>query len=140
MQIDWVYLFNSAHGRISREPFWIGFVVVLLAEYLGHWLAEHLQGAQLSAIVGLALNYPEFMLTIKRANDRDLPAWLIGLYFVGDSLLGFLDLVGLSAGNIFVVGSLIWSAYLLVLIADLGLRRGTVGPNRFGPDPLAGKV
>jgi uncharacterized membrane protein YhaH (DUF805 family) len=28
----------------------------------------------------------------------------------------------------------------LVLIVELGCRRGTDGPNRFGPDPLAGKA
>jgi uncharacterized membrane protein YhaH (DUF805 family) len=27
-------------------------------------------------------------------------------------------------------------AFALVLIVDLGFRRGTVGPNRYGPDPL----
>jgi len=26
--------------------------------------------------------------------------------------------------------------FALVLLIDLGFRRGTVGPNRYGPDPL----
>jgi uncharacterized membrane protein YhaH (DUF805 family) len=138
--MDYVSLFTSLHGRISREPFWIGFVAVVVAEILGHWLAGQIQGRQLSAIVGLALNYPEFAIAIKRANDRDLPPWLIVLYFVGDTILGFLDLEGLAGSDLFAAASLLWFVYLLVLVADLGFRRGTVGPNRFGPDPLAGKV
>jgi uncharacterized membrane protein YhaH (DUF805 family) len=28
----------------------------------------------------------------------------------------------------------------VVLIVELGFRRGTNGPNRFGPDPLSGKA
>jgi uncharacterized membrane protein YhaH (DUF805 family) len=28
----------------------------------------------------------------------------------------------------------------VVLIVELGFRRGTIGPNQFGPDPLAGKA
>jgi uncharacterized membrane protein YhaH (DUF805 family) len=138
--MDLVYLLTSVHGRISREAFWIGFIVVVVAEVAGHWLAEEIQGAQLSSIVGLALNYPEFALAVKRANDRDLPTWLTALYFIGDSVLGFLSLEGFGSSDLVAVASLLWIAYQLALIADLGFGRGTAGPNRFGPDPMAGKI
>jgi uncharacterized membrane protein YhaH (DUF805 family) len=140
MQIDWVYLFTSVHGRISREPFWAGLLIVVLAEIAGHWLALRIQGEKLDSIVGLALNYPEFVLAVKRANDRDLPAWQIAVFFIGDGILGFLNLLGVGSGDAVALMQLVLDLYLLVLIADLGLRRGTVGPNRYGPDPLAGKV
>ncbi len=29
---------------------------------------------------------------------------------------------------------------IVILLAELGFRRGTDGPNRFGPDPLSGKT
>jgi uncharacterized membrane protein YhaH (DUF805 family) len=140
MQIDLVYLFSSAHGRITREQFWIGLLVVVLAEFACHWLALRIQGDKLDSIVGLILNYPEFMLAVKRANDRDLPAWQIAVFFVGDTALGFLSLVGYGSSDAVALMQIVLDLYLLVLIADLGLRRGTVGPNRYGPDPLAGKV
>src|SRR5579862_7879510 len=140
MQIDLLYLFTSVHGRITREQFWIGMFFVVLAEIAGHWLAFQIQGDQLDSIVGLALNYPEFVLAVKRANDRDLPAWQIAVYFVFDSILGFVSLESLASADMLGVMVLVLDLYLLVLIADLGFRRGTVGPNRFGPDPLAGRV
>jgi uncharacterized membrane protein YhaH (DUF805 family) len=31
----------------------------------------------------------------------------------------------------------VWVFFALVLLVDLGFRRGTVGPNQYGPDPLA---
>jgi len=140
MQIDLVYLFTSVHGRITREQFWIGMLFVVLAEIAGHWLAFRIQGEKLDSIVGLALNYPEFVLAVKRANDRDLPAWQIAVFFVGDTLLGFVGLLGYGTTDAAGLMQIVIDLYLLVLLADLGLRRGTVGPNRFGPDPLAGKA
>jgi uncharacterized membrane protein YhaH (DUF805 family) len=140
MQIDLIYLFTSVHGRITREQFWIGLFFVVLAEIAGHWLAFRIQGDKLDSIVGLALNYPEFVLAVKRANDRDLPAWQIAVFFIGDAVVGFLSLQGLGSTDALALMQLVLDLYLLVLIADLGFRRGTVGPNRFGPDPLAGNV
>jgi uncharacterized membrane protein YhaH (DUF805 family) len=140
MQIDLIYLFTSAHGRITREQFWIGLLVVVLAEFSFHWLAYRIQGDKLDSIVGLALNYPEFLLAVKRANDRDLPAWQIAVFFVGDATLGFLNLLGFGANDAVGLMMVVLDLYLLVLLVDLGFRRGTPGPNRYGPDPLAGKV
>jgi uncharacterized membrane protein YhaH (DUF805 family) len=138
--MDFVYLFTSFHGRISREPFWIGLAVVVVAEYVGHWLALTIQGDQLDAVVGLALNYPELALALKRSNDRDQPIWVVAVYFIGDTVLGFLALQGLSGNDIFAAARLIWLFYLVALILGLGFGPGTVGPNRFGPDPLADKA
>jgi uncharacterized membrane protein YhaH (DUF805 family) len=140
MQIDLIYLFTSVHGRITREQFWIGMIFVVLAEIAGHWLAFRIQGEKLDSIVGLALNYPEFVLAVKRANDRDLPLWQIAVFFVGDSLLAFVVLRGYGGTDAAGLMQILLDLYLLVLIADLGFRRGTVGANRHGPDPLGGKV
>jgi uncharacterized membrane protein YhaH (DUF805 family) len=138
--MDFVYLFTSFHGRISREPFWLGFLAVVLAEFVGHTLAVAIQGDQLDSIVGLALNYPEFALLLKRAYDRDQPIWLVATYFIGDAVLNFLGLQGLSGNDLWVAAYYLWLAYLLALIIDLGFGRGTAGPNRYGPDPLADKA
>ncbi len=143
--MDWVYLLTGLHGRISRQPFWMGLAVLIGVEIARAWLADHIQMDKLSSIVGLALNYPEFALMLKRANDRNLPLLPIALFFVIDGLLGFLALLRSDAvpnpnDPIVVVMVYLWAALALVLIADLGFRRGTAGPNRFGPDPLGGKV
>jgi uncharacterized membrane protein YhaH (DUF805 family) len=66
----------------------------------------------LSGIAGLALFLPGLAMSIRRLHDRDKSGWLFLLIlipFVGAIIL------------------LIW--YCM---------RGTIGPNRFGPDPLGG--
>jgi uncharacterized membrane protein YhaH (DUF805 family) len=145
VEMDWVYLFTGVHGRITRQWFWIGATVLVLVEIVSQQLAYRIEGDRLSIIVDVAFTYPEFALTVKRANDRNLSTWLIGLFFAGGVLLDFLALLKVNGTTnvsdplsqlIFVP----WAAFGLVLIIDLGFRRGTVGPNRFGPDPLGGKV
>src|SRR5205807_2305012 len=77
----------------------------------------------------------------KRANDRGLPAWWPASFFIIDGVLGIADLLGFDPmAPIAVVFQYLWIVCLAILIADLGFRRGTAGPNRNGPDPLAGGV
>src|ERR1700758_1920834 len=94
--MDWAYLLNSFEGRISRKTFWIGMAVLVSAEILGHLVAQTLQGDRLSAIVDLAFTYPEFAIATKRAHDRDLPIWILIVFFGGGAVLDFLTVLGLT--------------------------------------------
>src|ERR1700761_5947610 len=94
--MDWIYLFNSFHGRISRQPFWIAFCLVMVAEFVGHEIAERLQGDRLSAIVDLAFTYPEFAVTLKRAHDRDMPNWVLIAFFAAGAFLDLLMVLDLA--------------------------------------------
>jgi uncharacterized membrane protein YhaH (DUF805 family) len=145
VEMDWVYLFTAVHGRITRQWFWIGIGVLIVVEFVTGQIAQQIQGDKLASLVGLALDYPEFAVAVKRANDRNLSAWTVASYFIIDGLSGLLALMnsdGVLAhdGPIASVLAYVGLAVLVVLIADLGFRRGTVGANRFGPDPLGGKV
>lgn len=140
--MDWLYLFNSFHGRISRQTFWIAFAVVVVAELIAHELAEQLQGDRLSAIVDLAFTYPEFAVTLKRAHDRDMPNWVLIAFFSANAFLDLLMVLGLSGTDeqpslISLAIALPFTAVGLALLIELGCRKGTEGPNRYGPDPLA---
>ena len=74
-----------------------------------------------------------FMVGIKRLHDRDKSGWWLLLFYV---LPGLLNAIGesLAAGWIFSLASFAISIWALV---ELGFLRGTDGPNRYGPDPLA---
>jgi uncharacterized membrane protein YhaH (DUF805 family) len=140
--INLVHLLTDVHGRISRLPFLIGLVVLVLIEIIAGRLALRIQGDQLAAVVDLAFTYPEFALSVKRANDRNMPVVVLIVFFVGNAILDFLQLIGLDMSveqtNPFVlVAQLAFGAFFLVLAIELIFRRGTVGPNQFGPDPLA---
>jgi len=140
--MDWAYLLSSFEGRISRKTFWIGIAVLLVAEIAAHLAAEAIQGDRLSAIVDLAFTYPEFAIAAKRAHDRDLPIWILIVFFGGGAVLDLLTVLDLTGSteqpsvlSLFI--AVPFTVLLVALMIELGLRRGTIGPNRFGPDPVA---
>jgi uncharacterized membrane protein YhaH (DUF805 family) len=139
--MDWAYLLNSFEGRISRRTFWIAMAVLVVAEIVGHFVAEALQGERLSAIVDLAFTYPEFAIAAKRAHDRDLPIWILIVFFGGGALLDFFTVLGLAGSNeepsvLSLIIAVPFTVMLVALMIELGFRRGTIGPNRHGPDPV----
>ena len=140
--MDWVSLFNSFNGRISRQTFWIGLGMLLVAELICHALAEEIQGDRLSAIVDLAFTYPEFAVALKRGHDRNMPLWLLILFFGAGAVLDLLTVLEMTGNDdqpslLSLLIALPFTLLGLALLVELGFRRGTVGPNQYGPDPLA---
>jgi uncharacterized membrane protein YhaH (DUF805 family) len=98
------------------------------------------------AIIG----YPATALMVKRLNDRDRPSWYVGLFWLPSVLSIVLGILGLSytfadTGNGMQLPTptslgMILSVLTLVIglwsLIELGILRGTDGPNRFGDDPL----
>jgi uncharacterized membrane protein YhaH (DUF805 family) len=137
-----IYLFTSFSGRINREPFWIGFGILAAVEIVTQWLAGQAESDTLSTVLDLAFTYPEFALAVKRANDRDLTPWIVALFFAGNVALDLFTLLNGPLDTSNPINGIILIPFALLavaLIVELGFRRGTEGPNRFGPDPLAGK-
>ncbi|MEW5421290.1 DUF805 domain-containing protein [Amorphus sp. 3PC139-8] len=101
-------------GRISREPFWLGFlfvsllVSVALTPYRPAGEETVMVDAGFLVILLVAL-WSEVALAVKRLHDRGLSGWFAALLFV--------PLLNLA---VFVV---------------LGLIPGEKGPNAFGPAP-----
>jgi uncharacterized membrane protein YhaH (DUF805 family) len=142
--MDWAYFFNSFDGRISRQTFWTAMVALLIAEIFAHMIAEAIQGDRLSAIVDLAFTYPEFAIAAKRGHDRNMPLWLLIIFFGAGAVLDLLTVLELSGTDeepsmlsIFI--AVPFTVLGLALLIELGFRRGTVGPNQYGPDPLGNR-
>jgi uncharacterized membrane protein YhaH (DUF805 family) len=140
--MNWGYLLNSFEGRIGRQTFWIAMAAVTVAEIFGHIIAEAVQGDRLSAIVDLAFTYPELAIAVKRAHDRNLPLWLLIVFFGGGALLDLLTVLELTGNKdepslLSLVIAVPFTVLGLALVIELGFRRGTIGPNQYGPDPLA---
>jgi uncharacterized membrane protein YhaH (DUF805 family) len=139
--MDWLYLLNSFDGRISRKTFWIAMGVVTVAEIFGHLVAEQIEGDRLSAIVDLAFTYPEFAIALKRGHDRNMPLWLTGSFFAAGALLDLITVLGLSGttdepSSLSIAIAVPFTVLGLALLVELGFRKGTPGPNQYGPDPL----
>ena len=108
----------------------------------GPWVRA-LRGShdRLTAIVDLAFTYPEFAVTLKRSNDRNLPLWLLIAFFAAGARLDLLTVLQWTGTDeepnmLSLAIALPLTVFGLALLVELGFRRGTPGPNAHGPDPL----
>ena len=104
-------------GRAPRSEFWFWVLfevlVSIVANILDVAIFPFSDVSPLNAIVSVALFLPSLAVSVRRLHDIDRTGWwvLISLTVIGVVLL------------------LIWNCL-----------RGTIGANRFGPDPLAGQA
>ncbi|NNM71966.1 DUF805 domain-containing protein [Enterovirga aerilata] len=102
-------------GRIGRKAYWFAVVVLLaaaLAASVVDWLLFGRSNSLASMVVGLVSFVASIAVAVKRWHDRDKSGWWVLIVFV--PVIGW-----------------IWA------FVENGFLRGTPGPNRFGPDPLA---
>src|SRR5262249_22722807 len=125
------------------KPFWLAILAFTIIDVALLLISYQYDADRLTSAADLIVTYPQFCVFAKRAHDRNLPTWLIALFFTADVLSDLLTLAGYDfkpenyAPALIAIPLVIWGLFCLVLFVDLGFRRGTDGPNRFGPDPLA---
>jgi uncharacterized membrane protein YhaH (DUF805 family) len=142
---DWRYLFLSLDGRISRKPFWIGTgVMLLVTAILVAFVEFELIDPRPVIVLHFALLYPGFAVDVKRARDRDMSLMLPVVSLVLGALSYAVEFFGFTSANepislydSFTIVNLVFGTYLLIV---LGFFKGTPGPNRYGPDPLANRA
>jgi uncharacterized membrane protein YhaH (DUF805 family) len=102
-------------GRAARSEFWywtlFAFLVAAVSGILDFALFPSMGTGPLNAVTSLLLFLPGLAVSVRRLHDLDRTGWWILLT---------LTIIGL----------------IVLLIWDC--TKGTDGPNRFGPDPLAG--
>jgi uncharacterized membrane protein YhaH (DUF805 family) len=103
-------------GRASRSAFWYWVLFAILISFAAAIIDQTIDPAGryrvFHFIAGLLVFIPTIAFSVRRLHDIDRTGWWRLLVFtgIGDILL------------------LIWDC-----------TKGTPGPNRFGPDPLAGQ-
>jgi uncharacterized membrane protein YhaH (DUF805 family) len=106
------------NGRASRSEFWYWVLFALLigiaASIIDSIVAPNSVYGPLSSILALAFFLPGLAVSVRRLHDLDRSGWFVLLHFI--PLIGSIIL-------------LIWFCM-----------RGTLGSNRFGPDPLEARV
>jgi uncharacterized membrane protein YhaH (DUF805 family) len=157
--MDWKWLFFSFDGRINRAKWWLSllvFAIVGLVIYLGLLplvgISIWKMGTGLavaSLIVTLIFAYPVTAVMLKRINDRDRPAWFVAVFWA-PTVLGLIaqltgvaytmrpmggQMVAMPTGIGWVVNLLSFVIGIWALV-ELGILKGTPGPNKHGPDPL----
>jgi uncharacterized membrane protein YhaH (DUF805 family) len=100
-------------GRAARSEFWYWALFAALASLAGELIDLALFTSStftpVQTLVNLALFLPGLAVSVRRLHDLDRTGWWLLLIF---TVIGIIVL-------------LVWDCM-----------RGTVGPNRFGPDPL----
>lgn len=103
-------------GRAARSEFWFWTLFSTLATAAAGIIDmvafANAAVSPLNSLVSLALLLPGLAVSVRRLHDLDRTGWWLLLIFT-------------------VIG------IILLLIWDC--MKGTTGPNRFGPDPLAGQ-
>ena len=149
MNFDINHLYLTTEGRIGRQTFWIGIVGLIVASIVINIIVGALFGwisfptRLIQFIVQLAFAYPAYALMARRFQDRAKPATyaavLIGINILY-SLLALLGLIGApGVPNMFgMLAGVVMLVVAIWIIVELGILRGTVGDNAYGPDPVQG--
>jgi uncharacterized membrane protein YhaH (DUF805 family) len=98
-------------GRASRSEYWYWILFIVIADIVAAIIDQALGMQLVTGLFGLVTIIPNIAIAIRRLHDLDRTGWWI--------LLGFIPLIG-------------WIILLIWYVT-----KGTDGPNRFGPDPLA---
>ncbi len=109
-KVDWGQFFLSPRGRINRELWWLGVILLVACASIVAGLLG--QRNTMTLAIDMILLIPYLCLHIKRCHDREKSGWWCLILFI--PFVGFF-----------------WAIF------DLGLLEGTKGDNRYGPDPLA---
>lgn len=144
-------LLTTTEGRIGRQQWWLGIVVIIVASIVLSLILGILGlGSWAQLIAYLVLLYPNWCLGIKRRQDRDNNGLDFKILIVVSGLLTLLQAFGIGVtmtdmGNgIMMPAPDAWMMVLslavavlgIYLLVQLGFLRGTAGPNSYGPDPL----
>lgn len=160
----WSFYF-SPFGRISRSQYWLRFWLPYLGIYITLDLIAAIAGPESNlaiaihitiSILSLVIFWPWIALLIKRMHDRDKSWWWIIFYFISGILFFIFLVIWLGAaflsiaagetnvalpalgglGAAVIVLGLIWFGIFIWFFVEFGCLRGTIGSNRFGPDPV----
>jgi uncharacterized membrane protein YhaH (DUF805 family) len=137
-------LLFSFQGRLNRQPYWLTSIAIVVLIILLIAFALAMFGVHdfwaggttlaLLVILYIPLLWVGLALGAKRLHDRDKSAWWLLLFYLVPSLLSG------AANRIDGGGFILHLAGFAITVwafVELGCLRGTVGPNRYGPDPLA---
>ena len=148
-------------GRAQRSQFWWFILFAWISSSILSYIPltwNSTSNLSFIPIVGqvysLALILPSLAVTVRRLHDTNRSGWwllaiwipvlggliigiVIGMAFVAADESGF-GVVGLLIG--LILGLLVGSVVSLVISLVLLVPAGTVGPNRYGPDPLQPEV
>lgn len=157
----WQFYFSPA-GRVSRSQYWLRFMLPYFVIYFALEIASSVSGdsaahsifSTLLGLFALIALWPSIAVLVKRIHDRNKSGWLSLALYVPVLLLTVLAIAWLTGavlaaadsgsfepklnglGISVMIFGLISAAVGLWFFIEFGCLRGTIGANRFGPDPV----
>jgi uncharacterized membrane protein YhaH (DUF805 family) len=141
-------LFLRFDGRISRKAFWAGIISLIVFGAIILVISAMLTGERDYAVIRfnifaieVALLYPLVAVGVKRLHDRGRPGYTVLVFLIPWILHQVTNMIGIT-GDPLAFNAIDVTSFLINLVLffwflfELGFRRGTVGPNEFGPDPV----
>lgn len=147
--MDYRYLFTSLNGRINRQPYWQGVIVLFLVSIaLSVAATMVIVGASSGAgvvviapliLIGFLTFAASTPLVVKRLHDRSKSGHYAWLFYGATVGSRFTDSVArtYSESAALLLVDIVLLAIWLWFFVELGFFRGAAGPNAFGSDPLA---
>ncbi len=140
--MDWYWLYFNYEGRLNRLPHYLynllvaapGFALSIITVETGFGSGPDLVFRIIMQLAQWILFLMSVMVSVKRLHDLGYSGkWLLCpiLFSFVFNWLPF----PVNEGLTLAIG-----ASIMIFYSFLLLWRGTVGPNRFGPDPLAQRV
>lgn len=166
MALDIGFLYFSTKGRITRQTWWLG-ALLLGALMITFVMVIAFSAPALSPVLffwvfggtSVVASFPYYCLSVKRLHDGNNSGRLLLAYLVLSAIalaaqLWFISAVALPSleagspfttmlappfpmlGNVLTALTTVQSACGLYLLYLLGFQMGTKGANKYGPDPL----
>jgi uncharacterized membrane protein YhaH (DUF805 family) len=144
--MSWGAFLFGFRGRINRAKYWLFMVSSMVAVSVAIsvavtvWIQGIAAGGLVAAVIVVGVIYLALIVAgiavgIKRLHDRGKSGWWLLVFFGAPSLLGGMS-QPLGSDGIGIIFSLCAFALSIWAFVELGCLRGTVGPNKYGPDPL----
>ncbi|MGB0838167.1 MAG: DUF805 domain-containing protein [Flavobacteriaceae bacterium] len=128
--------FSDFKTRTTRNEFWMFQILNMAVTYILVFIELFIPMTVdwISITYGLIALIPSIAISVRRLHDVNKPGWLILLIY----LLGILNysVVFLLPESNWILASVASSLTLGAYLFYLCLKRGTPGPNKYGPDPL----
>lgn len=136
-------LLFSFQGRLNRKPYWMTVIATTVAFILALLLAlaalREYGLLPVTIAIILVLYIPliwiGLALSAKRLHDRDKSAWWLLVFYALPTILS--TAADRTEDVQFIILHLISFGITVWAFVELGCLRGTVGSNRYGPDPLS---
>ena len=130
--------YATRDGRAPRSEYWYFVLFVVIASLAVAIVARAAGISVVGRIIELVLLPPSLAVGVRRLHDLDRSGWwyLLSLFpVIGSITLGVGDV-----GRTFMIIYLFVALIISIVLTVWACTRGTLDPNRYGPDPLTGAI